>query len=136
MARLCQWLLAVNLLFVLVTAGPVEIQKRRGVSLPLNYGVSSASNTRRGERSPSSIIADLKIQLERLKRKYSDEPLLPDSGVPLHERVTSGSVNLTDIVSDSSYFASVKVGTPRKFYPTAQLYFTQIAHAVFHSAKL
>ena len=120
MARLCQWLFAVDLLFVLVTAGPVEIQKRRGVSLPLKYGVSSASRGL-GERSASSIIADMKMQLERVKRKYSDGPL-PDSDAPLRKRVTSGSVNLTDVAYDSTYFAPVQVGTPRKFYPIAQQY--------------
>ena len=64
MTRLCQWLVAVAPLFVFVSAGPVEIQKRRGVSLPLKHGVSRSTrglNVRRGnlKRSRSSIIADL-----------------------------------------------------------------------------
>ena len=122
MTRLCQWLVTVSLLFVFVSAGPVEIQKRRDVSLPLKYGVSRTtrgSNVRRGnlKRSRSSIIADLNLQLERVKWKYFDEPAA-DSGAPLHKRVTSESVNLTDSGYDYTYFAPVQVGTPRKFYPT------------------
>jgi len=133
MARLCQWLFTV-VLFVLVSAGPVNIQKRRGVSLPLKYGVSSAANgsNMRRKRSPSPTIADLKKQLERVRHKYSDAPA-PDSG--LRKRVTSESLNLTDNGNDFGYFTTVKVGTPRKFY---QQFFTQTAHAfkLFHSPKL
>jgi len=124
MTRLCQWLVTVALLFVFVSAGPVEIQKRRGVSLPLKYGVSRVtrgSNVRRGnlKRSRSSIISDLNLQLEEVKRKYFDETA-PVSDAPLRKRITSESVNLTDIGYDYSYFAQVQVGIPRKFYATLQ----------------
>jgi len=129
MARL--WLLTVALLLVLVTAGPVQIQKRQGVSLPLKYGVSRApagSNIRRRnlKRSRSSTIADLKLQFERVKRKYFDA----ESDAPLRKRATSESVNLTDTRSDYSYFAQVQVGTPRKFYATLQPSSLQTPHVL------
>lgn len=114
-------LLTAILLIGIVTAGPVKIQKRRGVSLPLKYGVSRAhagSNIRHDKRSPSSIIAEWKKQLARIKLKYGE------ANTPPAKRATSGSLNLTDTGYDSGYFTSVQVGTPRKFfYPIVQQYY-------------
>jgi hypothetical protein len=75
--------------------------------------------TRNLKRSRSSTIADLNLQLERVKRKYFDEPA-PVSDAPLRKRIMSGSVNLTDLGYDSTYSVQVQVGTPRRFYATLQ----------------
>lgn len=125
MARLC--LLIATLLFVLVTAGPVE--KRFGVSLPLKRGVSRASggaNIDRRKRSDSSpVVADLRKQLARVKHIYGDGSVLAPS---LHKRGISKSINLTDTGKDYTYFTSIQVGTPRKYYSTVHPLYLQIDH--------
>lgn len=129
MARL--WLLTFALLVALVAAGPVKVEKRGAVSLPLRYGARKAigrADIQRGKRSsPSSTIAQLRRQLARNKQMYGD------GSVPapfLRKRVASGSLNLTDDGYDIGYHISVQVGTPRKPHVIVHQLSLQVAHVV------
>lgn len=133
MARICLSTIVALTVQCLVTLA--EVQKQRGVSLPLKYGRGSSSyrafdfrqsgNMQRGKRNSSpSVIDDLNRQLARIKYKYGTgdryrsvpTPLPAPERKSFGKRATSDSLGLTDSGYDSSYFTSVQVGTPRKSY--------------------